>query len=143
MKVTLPLELVPIEQDGYHLFVSGRINGRKARFLVDTGASRSVADQDRIPSFFRPGEAELEKIEIPSVGLGTNSMQSNLIHLKTISFKGLILRNYKMVALDLSHVNQSFGVLKMKKIDGVIGGDLLHRLNAVIDYRKLVLKLEL
>jgi hypothetical protein len=143
MKVTLPLELVPIEQDGYHLFISGRINGKKARFMVDTGASRSVVDQDRILSFFNPGKMVSEKIDIPSVGLGTNSMTGTIILLDSLSFRRLILKNYKIVALDLSHVNQSFHLLKMKKIDGVLGGDLLHRMNAVIDYRKLDLKIEL
>jgi hypothetical protein len=142
MKVVLSLELLQIEEDGCHLFISGRINGKKARFLVDTGASRSVVDQDRIPSFFKPGEMVSEKIDMPSVGLGTNSMPGTIIQLNSLSFRRLIVKNYKIVALDLSHVNQSFRLLKMKKIDGVLGGDLLHRLNAVINYRKLALTLK-
>lgn len=136
MHLTHKLELVPIEQDGFHIFIQGRINGKHARFLVDTGASRTVVDQKRILRFLQPGEASFEKLEALSAGLGTNSMESHTIVLKSISFGRLVLKNYKTASLDLDHVNQSYGLMKMKQLDGVLGGDLLHRMKAVIDYRK-------
>ena len=132
----LKLELVPIEQDGFHIFLKARINGKRARFLVDTGASRTVVDKARILSFIPHEEAEFEKLESFSAGLGTNTMESHTIILNSLSFGRLVIRDYLTAALDLSHVNQSYGMIKMKKIDGVIGGDLLHRLQAVIDYGK-------
>ncbi|OQA10334.1 MAG: hypothetical protein BWY67_01178 [Bacteroidetes bacterium ADurb.Bin397] len=47
-----------------------------------------------------------------------------------------------MVLLDLSHVNQSYEILKLKPVDGVIGGDLLKRYEAIIDYSKKTLVLK-
>jgi predicted aspartyl protease len=132
----LKIELVPIEQDGVHIFIKARINGKPARFLVDTGASRTVVDHARVLRFVPPEEAGFEKLEAFSAGLGTNTMESHTILLHSLSFGRLVLKNYKTAVLDLSHVNDSYKIMKMKKIDGVIGGDLLHRLKAVIDYRK-------
>lgn len=133
---TLNIELVPIEQEGFHIFIKARINGKKARFLVDTGASRTVVDQNRILRYFKADEANFEKLEALSAGLGTNTMESHTIILRSLSFGRLVLKNYKTAVLDLSHVNDSYRIMKLKKIDGVIGGDLLHRMRAVIDYGK-------
>lgn len=135
----LPLEIVPIEEDGFHIFIQARINGRKARFLLDTGASRSVVDKDRIRSFFRNTEPQLEKIEKFSTGLGTNSMESNTLILDILSFGRKSFRKYRTVALDLSHVNESYTLLGMRKIDGVLGGDLLLRMKAAIDYHHKIM----
>jgi predicted aspartyl protease len=135
MSHELIIELVPIEQDGFHIFIKARINGKLARFLVDTGASRTVVDKARIMRFIPHEEAEFEKLESFSAGLGTNTMESHTIVLKSLSFGRLVIKDYQTAALDLSHVNQSYGMIRMKKIDGVIGGDLLHRLRAVIDYK--------
>ena len=135
------IEIAPIEEDGVHIFVAGRIAGRKARFLIDTGASRSVVDKTRITRFF-PGQGLiLTKLEKLSTGLGTNSMESNMILLPLMSLGRVILRDYRMAVLDLSHINASYRMLGLKEIDGVIGGDLLRDLNALIDYQGRELRL--
>ena len=141
MKTRIKLEVVSIEDDGLHLFLPARINGRQARFLVDTGASRTVVDQARIVEKFKVDGTAFQKLDTLSAGLGTNTMESHLIVLNTLSFGRMILKDYKAAALDLKHVNQSFGQLKFRKIDGVIGGDLLHRLKAVIDYKRKEIRL--
>jgi hypothetical protein len=134
MQQDIKLELVSIEADGYHIFMRGRVNGKPARFLVDTGASRTVVDMARITRFFPGNEAGFEKLESLSAGLGTNSMESHTVMLPSLSFGRLVLRNYTAAALNLKHVNDSYKLLKLRQIDGVIGGDLLHRLRGVIDY---------
>ena len=118
--ITLKIELVPIEQDGVHIFIRARINGKPARFLVDTGASRTVLDQKRVLRFLKAEEAKFEKLEAASAGLGTSTMESHTIVLRSLSFSRLVLKDYKTAVLALNHVNQSYSVLKMKKIDGVI-----------------------
>lgn len=133
--IVLGLDLVGIEEDGYHLFVKGRINGKPARFLVDTGASRTVVDKKRVTFFFKDKKIRLEKMKKLSTGLGTNSMESNTVRLDLFSLGKVIVKGYHAVALDLSHVNQSYKMLGMKEIDGVVGSDLLHKFQACIDYR--------
>jgi len=39
MKQNIPLELVPIEDDGFHIRIKAEINGKAASLLIDTGMS--------------------------------------------------------------------------------------------------------
>lgn len=138
---SIPLELIPIEEDGYHIFVRGRINGLDALLLIDTGASRSVFDRERIMRFFDPDEPVFEKMEKLSTGLGTNSMESMKTVLSEFRLGSTVLNEYRAVVLDMKHVNQSYSMLGIQPIDGVIGGDLLVELGAVIDYENKLLRL--
>ena len=47
----IPIDKLLIEDDGSHLLVKAKINGKIARLLIDTGASRSVFDTEKIRSF--------------------------------------------------------------------------------------------
>lgn len=83
----------------------------------------------------------IKKNEFLSTGLGTNSMESQSIHLSSLKFGKIVIWNYDMVLLDLNHVNVSYESIGIKHIDGVLGNDLLYDLNAVIDYNARTLKL--
>ena len=98
-----------------------------------------MVDKDRITRFIPDDKLVFEKLEKLSTGLGTNNMESKTIVLEMISLGREKFKNYRIVALDLSHVNQSYNMLGLKNIDGVIGGDLLDTMNAVINYGKKVL----
>ena len=49
--IEVPLQLLDIEGEGFHIMVQGMIHGKEARFLIDTGASRSVFDPKTISTF--------------------------------------------------------------------------------------------
>ena len=49
--IEIPINIISIEGDGFHLIAGGRINDKVARFVVDTGASRTVFDKDRILNY--------------------------------------------------------------------------------------------
>jgi len=88
--VRLPIHIVAIEEDGFHLIVKGEINGLQASFLIDTGASRTVFDRSWIEKVMpASGVAENEKL---SVGLGTNSMPSIVTVIDLISFGHLKIK---------------------------------------------------
>lgn len=135
MSSTVPLEIVLIEEDGCHIFIKGRINGKKVRLLIDTGASRTVFDKNRIIELFGADDVEFVKMEKLSTGLGTNTMESETVTLKELKLGRIKLKDYTAVVLDMVHVNQSYQMLHLPKIDGVIGGDVLASLQAVIDYK--------
>lgn len=130
----LPIEVTAIEADGFHLMVEVYVNGIPARLLLDTGASRSVFDRDRIHRFFNGDSPELLENEELSTGLGTNDMQSQALHLETFDIGETRIRHYPAVVLDMSHVNQSYEKLGLTPIDGVLGSDILMKYGAVIDY---------
>ena len=139
MKTLLPLKIVHVDQLGYHIFVKAKVNGTIANLLVDTGASKTVFDTNRIQKFAEKNSMLLN--EHISTGLGTNSMQSHTIVLKKMQLGDLLLKNFEIFLLDLSHVNVTYEKLKYKPLDGVIGGDILMRYKAQIDYNLKSLKL--
>ena len=135
MPALVPLEITAIEEDGFHLMVRVEVNGVPARMLVDTGASRSVFDQERIDRFFEK-MPDLAENEQKSTGLGTRDMQSQALYLDTLAIGELLIKKYPAVVLDMSHVNISYSELGMEPIDGVLGSDILMKYGAVIDYGK-------
>jgi predicted aspartyl protease len=133
-KIIIPLKILKIENDGMHLLAKVKINNRVARLIVDTGASRTVLDKNRIHRFVK--ENNFEKHHAVSTGLGTNDMESHLVEIKKLGIGNWKLNNLILVLLDLSHVNISYAQIGMKEIDGVLGGDILMKYDAVIDYGK-------
>ena len=139
----LPLEFIPIEDDGYHLIIEGKINGNKVRLLVDTGASRSVFDHDRIKEALNLESLELKETDKLSTGISSNAIKSHYTKFKSLEFGELLIKDYKAVILEMSHVNKSYQELDLQPIDGVIGSDILKKYDAVIDYGLEVLVLRL
>ncbi len=129
-----------IEEDGYHIFTEVMINGKPARMLIDTGASRTVFDSARIRLFLADDEMNFEKMDKLSTGLGTNTMESHSVMIDRFEMGATVFEAYQAVVLDIEHVNHSYRLLGYPEIDGVLGGDLLTELKVVIDYRKMELR---
>jgi predicted aspartyl protease len=138
---SIPIEILLIEDDGAHLLIKAKINGKNAKLLIDTGASRSVFDQEKIRAFVN--DKFFEKHDKLSTGLGTNSMPTSTVTIKSFKLGELLIENFNAVLLDLQHVNTTYVQLGYKAIDGVLGNDVLMRYKAVIDYKKLTLTLSL
>ena len=145
MKITIPIKILKLE-DGFHLLVNIRVNGKMARLLIDTGASQTVFDKERIVNFLK--KEKFEKHDKLSTGLGTSNIKSHLAVIEKISLNKIVrkdsfgeIKNYKTVVIDLSHVNTAYKQMNQKPIDGVLGSDILKKYNAVIDYGKRKLTL--
>jgi predicted aspartyl protease len=136
----IPLDLIEIDEDGYHLMINIKIGRKKARLLVDTGASKTVFDETRLMKILGD-KGEFETSEHLSTGLGTNKMESQTSEIKSLKIGSLKIKDLQVVVLDLSHVNVSYQLIGEKGIDGVLGSDLLNKLEAVIYYKKPRLKI--
>lgn len=131
--IEIPINIISIEGDGFHLIAEGCINGKTARFVVDTGASRTVFDKDKILNYIN--NPEFSKKEGISAGIGGTDISSFIFDIEELSFGELKIKDYQAVAMDLSNVNDSYAMIKLPPIDGVLGGDLLVKYKAVISYR--------
>lgn len=140
MLIKIPLEKIDMQGDGYHLAIQALVNQVNVRLILDTGASRTVFDVNRIERFIQ--EAQLVPNERLSTGLGTNDMQSNILTIDSLQIGLLHIQDYSTVAIDLGHINQSYEMLEMPLIDGVLGGDILEEFKAKIDYQKSELSLK-
>ena len=131
--IELPINIISIEGDGFHLIAEGRINGKTARFVVDTGASRTVFDKDKILNYIN--NPEFSEKEGMSAGIGGTDISSFIFDIEELSFGELKITDYQAVAMDLSNINNSYAMINLPPIDGVLGGDLLVKYKAVISYR--------
>jgi hypothetical protein len=136
---TLPIELLFIEDAGYHLIVKGKVNGKTATMLIDTGASKTVFDRGRVLRFAE--EKSFITLQKLSTGLGTSSMETQSVVLKKFQVGKLTIPFFEAIVIDLSHVNLTYAKLDLPAIDGVLGSDLMVKHDAKIDYRKKELKL--
>lgn len=134
MKTIIPLTIFPIENDGYHVKLAVKINGKDANLILDTGASRSVFDEARMTAFVH--EEHVEEQDRLSSGLGTNTMTSKKALIDKLQLGKMKIADYDATILDLMHVNQSYEKLGLEPIDGILGGDILNDYHAVIDYKK-------
>lgn len=131
--IEVPINIISIEDDGFHLIAEGLINGKSARFVVDTGASRTVFDKERILDYI--DNPEFNEKEGLSAGIGGTDISSFIFKLEELSFGELSIKDYQAVAMDLSNVNNSYAMLNIPPVDGVLGGDLLYKHKAVISYK--------
>ena len=137
--IEIPLQLLDIEGEGFHIMVKGMIHGKEANFLIDTGASRSVFDPNTITDFI--DNIQFEKKEGMTAGVGSSDLESATFVIDNFFIGELEIHDYEAVALDLENIHEMYGKLGLPRIDGIIGGDLLKRYKAVINYRSKKLRL--
>ena len=137
--IEVPIQLIDIEGEGFHIMVKGLIHGKEANFLIDTGASRSVFDLTRILEFI--DNLNFEKKEGLSAGVGSSDLESAAFIINSLAIGGFEINDYQAVGLDLGNVHEMYDKLNLPRIDGIIGGDLLKRYKAVINYRSKRLRL--
>ena len=62
-------------------------------------------------------------------------MASIPFRIDAFSLGDLEITDYEAVALDLENIHEMYAKLGLPQIDGIIGGDLLKRYKAVINYK--------
>ena len=119
--------------------VKGNIHGKEANFLIDTGASRSVFDPTTIATFI--DDLVFEKKEGMTAGVGSSDLESSTFVIDRWSIGEMEITDYEAVALDLENIHEMYGKLGLPHIDGILGGDLLKRHKAIINYKNKKLRL--
>jgi hypothetical protein len=115
------------------------IEGEKANCILDTGASKTVFDSERIKRFLK--REALHKNERLSTGLGTASMHSQVLFISKLELDTYTIKKLPTIVLDLSHINQTYTSIGFEPIDGVIGSDVLMDAKGIIDFGKSTLTL--
>lgn len=133
---SLPLQVISLDGDGYHLLVEIKLFGETHMAVVDTGASRSVFERTLILA--HAGDVE----HVPANQASTlfavaETIQATIPLLKIGRLK---LSNYDAVAIDLSSVTTTYAQFGHPAIAAIIGGDILMEHHAKIDYVKKTLR---
>ena len=115
---------VPLERcDRLHV-IPVTVGGHAFRFLVDTGAT-SMLD---LHSF---NDGRSKDVEVTS-WTGTLATSAREVTLSELTIGDSHLTNLKLPAIDLSAIGNACG----KRIDGILGTDLLERLGATLDLKR-------
>lgn len=140
MKHVIPLELIELEENNYHLVVSSRFEDESVRlWVIDSGASKTVFDHS-LDLYFDLINTEDEQI-LRSAGIGSDQLDMALGVLHPFYLGELLFPPIKAALIDLSHINALYLDATKKEICGLIGSDFLQEYRAVLDYGKLRLTL--
>ncbi len=123
------------DEGGYHLFLNLKINGVKCRFLIDTGASKTVLDKKYFEE--KIGKKHMKTVKQETTGLHSSTSESHFGKVKTIEIGQHVVKNYNIAAIDLGHVNQVYRSAKKPKINGILGSDLMLKYKMIVDYGQL------
>ncbi|WDF69840.1 aspartyl protease family protein [Sphingobacterium oryzagri] len=136
----IPLEILDLQGDGYHLLVDVVLFDKPFKMVLDTGASKTVLDKNTL---LHAGisEEKFQNTDILSTGLGTNSMQSFMLEIPKFEINEWQQKKFITAVLDLSSINYAYEQMDIAPVIGVIGGDILRPYGAKIDYSKQTLTL--
>lgn len=134
MKIKIPLQIVELEDDNFHLVVDSKLpDGTVGYWVIDTGASKTVFDKTLLGNY---REELHESEEVHTAGIGEKPLESSIGYLQPFSFGKLKMDKLRVALLDLSHINQFYSKVSSLKICGLLGSDFLLKHKAVIDYKK-------
>ena len=86
-------------------------------------------------------DAVLKQEESDSAGVGASGLSSFTSWIPSFFIESFEVKEYELALMDLSHVKASYNNLGEEAIYGVVGGDILERFEAMIDYSDFSLTL--
>ncbi len=128
----IPVELIRMEPGGCHLMLHAIINGWKANVLIDTGASKSVMDLSRAKKYL--DNPQIKAFENHFTGMGAAQIETWYAVIPSFAIGKTTLHDLQILLIDMHEIQQSYARHNLPRIDMVLGGDLLNKLGAVIDY---------
>lgn len=140
MKHKIPLEIVELEDDNFHL-IAGSVfpDGQTGRWIVDTGASKTVFDKNSTDRYSLLPE---ENGQLHTAGIGDKPVETTTAIMNPFFLGNMQVENLKVALIDLSHINKLYSSAANQQICGLLGGDFLMKNKAVVDYRKRIMLLE-
>lgn len=135
--ITVPLTLINLQDDGFHLLVEIVVFGVKLFAVLDTGASRSVFDKTLMEQYVKEISAS-EQTQAATIFSTSETLQGIIPKLK---IGNLIIKNYPAIALDLQSVTDTYLAMGHPSISAIIGGDILMKYKAKIEYQKQLVRL--
>ncbi|HEY8927995.1 MAG TPA: aspartyl protease family protein [Mucilaginibacter sp.] len=133
-RFTIPLQIIDLHDDGFHPLVNIKVFGKPFKVVLDTGASKTAFDKTMLLNAY--AEAVLNISDKLSTGLGTNTMESSTALITDMHIGRLLVDEFEVAVLDLSTINIAYRQLGHPEVLGVLGGDILMKYQAVIDYGK-------
>jgi len=125
------LRVVELEEEGVHI-VCRNGSSSKHWWIIDTGASTSVIDED----FTDQLEIQNKEETLVTAGIKDSNLQTQYVEVENISLGTHVFRHTKAIKMPLTHINQIYQDCVGIEICGIIGCDFLARHRATIDLNR-------
>jgi predicted aspartyl protease len=137
MKIKIPIQIVELEDDNYHLIITSVFSdGTKEYWAVDTGASKTVFDKNKKERYSVSDE---KTDQVHTAGISEKPLETTIAYLHPLSIGKVKLQKLKVALLDMSHINNLYSKAAHLKICGLLGGDFLMKYKACIDYKDKIM----
>ncbi len=115
---------------GYNLYVDSRVNGRRVKLMVDTGAFSTLLHH----KFVRQLRIPLRETAFTSAGVNLKRRGVQLATISQMSVGGVDLRRKEVGVIDLQGLVRD-GLLEANPpVAGLLGSEILQRHNGIIDF---------
>ncbi len=132
--VILPLELIELEENNFHLVLKGKLgSGKEIFWIVDTGASKTVFDSNLEGHYKLVENSSQEQYQ--SAGISVGMVETRVGSIGKIRLGKLKIRDLKVALIDLSHVNDIYRKYRDIQIAGLLGSDVMMAYGCHIDYQ--------
>jgi hypothetical protein len=116
---------------GHHI-ADVTVNGKAAKFIVDTGAGRTLVHQPYVEQFeLRPGGGQAGT----AIGAG-GAVAINQVGVTSLAIANTRTALKQLFAIDLSHAVKALDPIVGSPVHGIIGQDILQAQHAIIDVRQ-------
>ena len=140
MKIEIPIEIVELETNSFHLLIRCKINSsQEGDLVIDTGASKTVLDKNFVDVYQK---TEQEESEMQSRGLGEGSIDTEMAKIENFQLGSLLVNDFSCALIDLSGINDMYQQYCQRKICGLLGSDFLLNHRGIINYETKILQLE-
>ena len=136
-KTKVSLEIIDLQSEGFHPLIAVTLFGKGFILVLDTGASKTAFDKTLL--FEANPSIRMTLSDRLSTGLGTNNMASYTAVIDDLTIGDLLIEEFEAAVLDLSAINIAYAQLNHPRVLGVLGGDILMKYKAVIDYGERLL----
>ena len=136
MKIKIPLQVIKLEEESYHLVATGKFSdGNIGYWVLDTGASKTVFDKNLSQYYILNEHFD----NIQSVGIGEKLTMAQYAVMHPFTLGKYKIENLKVALFDIAHINECYHSATRITICGLIGSDVLLKHKAIIDYKNKIL----
>jgi hypothetical protein len=111
--------------------VQGRINGKRAFFLIDTGASCSLLNESASPHF---GFGSFVLVDHQLTGLGGRANFNQAVDC-LVEFGPLRITHRAFRTRNLDHLAEAIKQSESIEVAGIIGSDIFNQYGITIDFK--------
>jgi predicted aspartyl protease len=118
------------ESEGYNLYVDGKVNGTKARLMVDTGAFATLLHSQFVLRMKLP----VRQTKFTSVGVNLAQSRVRLANITRLSVGSMDMRSHKVGVMNLERLVHGGLLDASPPVAGLLGSEMLQRYHAIIDF---------